>query len=242
MLSDPQLVERILSGEDSVTEFKPEGTSSRDIRKTLVAFANTVPEAGIAVLFIGIVNGKDIVGVRNADELQKTVRKICTEECYPEVVHVTRVLSHQGKHILTVMIGYSSRRPHFAGSAYVRVGSESVRATEQVYEDLISSRNDKARRILPFKGKEISVHCQWAVGLHKFGNLDQRKLGRAAFESHEFTARVAFCDAFCVQLTNLYSGETTSLPLSWLTIDWDVSNRRLKLRLIEETARSQARQ
>jgi hypothetical protein len=231
MLNDEQLLARIAAGEDSVTEFKPAGASDRDLRKTLVAFANSVPERGVAVLFIGIGNDKKVLGVENTDKLQKTIRKLCTEDCYPEIVNTARILTLSQKFVVAVMVAHSPKRPHFAGAAYVRVGSESVQATEQIYEALISSRNEKAARILQFLDQEITVYCSARLGVQHF--LSQSEPGgplvTISMRAQDFIARLAGCDAFCVQLRNRHSGADSSFPLSWVTIDWDVANRRLKL-------------
>ena|SRR5438093_783295 len=53
VLSDADLLARVLNFEDSFTERKP-SRDSRDWKKTLVAFANSAPIGFPAVLFIGV--------------------------------------------------------------------------------------------------------------------------------------------------------------------------------------------
>ena len=131
LLSDKELLDRVRSGEDSLTEFKPQTAGRSDFKKTLVAFANSVLESRVAILYIGIKNDGTIAGADNTDNLQKMIRKICEDECYPPISHTSRVIDCSGKHILAVMVGYSRERPHFSGAAYIRKGSESVRATPE---------------------------------------------------------------------------------------------------------------
>jgi hypothetical protein len=73
-ISDPWLMERLKQSEDPWVERKktPSG-DERGIRKMLVAFANSLREGQMAVLFIGASNDGKHPGIRNADELQKKV-------------------------------------------------------------------------------------------------------------------------------------------------------------------------
>ena len=235
MLNDEQLLARIQGGEDSLTEFKPNGANDHELRKTLVAFSNTVPSGGIAVLFIGIANDKNVLGVGNPDKLQKNIRKLCTETCYPEITHTARALLVSEKSVLAVMISHSVERPHFAGPAYIRIGSESVQATRQVYATLIASRNEKAARILQHVGRDITVHCTGNLGAQYFRPRSSMANILVGTEPHaqDFTARLLGCDAFCVLLQNRHTGADSSFPLNWITIDWDVAKQCLKLRLFQ---------
>jgi len=134
--------------EDNFIERKLEGVSSEDLRKTMVAFANSVPDGRYAVLYIGMDDQGNIAGVQNTDSLQKKISKYCIEDCYPAIAHRTEVLQRNGTSFIAVVIEPSRTKPHFSGAAYVRQGSQSVRATERLYDELILSRNDKARAIL----------------------------------------------------------------------------------------------
>jgi len=57
------------------------GAGAREFRKTIVAFANSVAEGEAAVLFIGVSDRGDIVGVGSPDSLQKTIREFCERDC-----------------------------------------------------------------------------------------------------------------------------------------------------------------
>src|SRR5207245_5167625 len=59
--------------------------------------------------------------------------------------------------VLAVMVPFSKARPHFAGKAYVRRGSESIEASEEMFRELIASQNDKARKLLQYKSKNITL-------------------------------------------------------------------------------------
>jgi len=62
-MTDEELKRRLSDFEDGWTERKEQGVSTDDVRKTLVAFANSVPDGEEAVLFIGISDKGKITGV-----------------------------------------------------------------------------------------------------------------------------------------------------------------------------------
>ena len=59
--------------------------------------------------------------------------------------------------------------PHFSGPAFVRRGSESIVASEKVYEELLASRTDKCRYMLRHKKEDITITARG-------GPLGDRKL------------------------------------------------------------------
>ncbi len=163
------LIARLKNHEDNFVERKPEGVNASEIRKSVVAFANSVPSGTTAVLFIGIHDGGGIQGVANPDKLQKTIREQCEKICYPPVVFSAEVLSIDSKAVVAVVIPSSKNKPHFSGPAFVRRGSESVAASPELFDELIFSRNDKVAAILQMRNALISV-----VSIqHKLGSTKQ---------------------------------------------------------------------
>ena len=165
-MNDEELKQRLADVEDGWTERKQEGVSTEDIRKTLVAFANSIPDGEEAVLFIGVSDqdGK-ITGVESSDKLQKTIGKIASESCYPPINHTARVITVNSNHVIAVIVRSSHNKPHFAGPAFVRSGSESKKASERVFEQLIASRISKARPLgeAMRRGERIAVF-HWTLG------------------------------------------------------------------------------
>jgi predicted HTH transcriptional regulator len=53
---------------------------------------------------------------------------------YPPIDYTTRVLTDGGKEFLCVIVAGSPNRPHSAGPAYVRVGSETVNASRDQFD------------------------------------------------------------------------------------------------------------
>jgi len=76
---------RLADYEDNFTERKPESANAGELRRTLVAFANSVPPERSAILFIGVHDNGQILGCSNPDATQKTIRKIAEQDCYPPI-------------------------------------------------------------------------------------------------------------------------------------------------------------
>jgi predicted HTH transcriptional regulator len=140
----PHLVARLRSHEDALVERKPESLSGSEIMAAVVAFANSVRPDMTGVIFFGVADDGSVMGVSNSDSLLKTLRKQLHQGCYPKIKYEAHVLEVDGKSIVAVEVPSSAERPHFAGGAYVREGSESVLASPVQYERLIASRHTVA--------------------------------------------------------------------------------------------------
>jgi len=97
-----------------------------------------------------------ILGVDDPEPLQKRVGD-AGEECYPAIRPSMTVLHVKGKQVLAVEVAYSEDKPHFGGPAYVRSGSRSLKASDSVYQDLLTSHCGKAGELLRWKGKYVTV-------------------------------------------------------------------------------------
>jgi hypothetical protein len=221
MLTDQEIKDRLLNFEDNFTERKTEG-DHKDFLKTICGFANSVLEGQIAILFIGVKNDGTIQGIKGHESLQKTIREICEDKCYPRVKYQTRILQRDGKNYLAILIPYSIDKPHFSGPAFIRKGSETVVASDEMFKELIYSRTSKLAEILKWKGKLITVE---AIG-KKLGstkpihNLQHR-------ESAE--CQLIECSPHIVRLKMISNDQYISEPLSKVVINYDEKKYRLKL-------------
>lgn len=218
-MPNDELIGRLDNHEDNFVERKPGNPNRDDIRRTVVAFANTVPEGRTGILFIGIRNDGSVEGVPNSDKLQKTVREVCEQDCYPPVRYSSEVLSLPDGNVLAVVVPASTNRPHFSGPAYVRRGSESVAASPEVFDELVHSRNDKTAAILKLKGKTISV-----LSL-------RHRLGEAKHMSDSGYREGAECivetaDAHTIRLQILASNAMVTEPLEHVTVSYDETKYR----------------
>jgi hypothetical protein len=155
--TDEDLLNWRTPSEDNFVERKT-STSATEWVKTVVAFANSAPQDRCAVLYIGVRDDGSVEGQVNLDAVQKTLHQKL-QAVFPAVEYSTRVLSTESKQFLCVLVPGSSNRPHFSGPAYVRVGSQSLEASKQQYDRLITERNSKASKILQYEGQPVNVQA-----------------------------------------------------------------------------------
>lgn len=151
------LLVRLSDAEDRFVERKPAAAGKGDLKRTIVAFANSVPNNRTAVLFVGVGDDGTLHGVPNPDKLQRDVRQLGENDCYPPIFVDSETVRVDGKVIVAILVSASKLRPHFAGPAYVRRGSESVNASEVEYEALINSRVSIVRQLQEWKGSVVTV-------------------------------------------------------------------------------------
>lgn len=219
------ITQRLLNKEDGFTERKPERAGTADFKKTLVAFANSVPEDKTAILYIGVSDNGELLGVLNPDSLQKNIREICEKDCYPPIKFQSQVVNSEGKDILAVTIPFSSNRPHFAGPAYIRRGSESVVASEEMFQELIYSRTSKVAEILKWKNKIVTVAVQGKLLGSPLYPIDKQY--RGIYKTHE--CRILECSPHYLKMQDISSGRNVSEPLSYIKLNYDEERYRLML-------------
>jgi hypothetical protein len=153
------------------------------------------------------------------------------EHCYPPINCRFEVLPQEdGKQVLAVEVLYDDDRPHFTGPAYVRVGSANKKASVEMFEELIASRHNKARVILKWKGKTVTVIAK----RKKLGDTDY--LGDNRYEEkHECTVEGG--SPHYVRLYIQASGRYVSEPIEKITIATD-EKKGGRLMLIVEGERA----
>jgi hypothetical protein len=83
------------------------------------------------------------------------VREEC-DKIYPPIVWRSQVYEKEHKFCIRVEIEYVGETPHFGGAAWIRHGSESVKANDQIFQKLIEFRNSKVRYPTAWLGKPIT--------------------------------------------------------------------------------------
>jgi Putative DNA-binding domain len=180
---------RLTDTEDHLTERKLEGVGASEFKRAIVAFANSTPPENTGALFIGVGPNGDIQGVGNADKLQRTLRKLAEQECYPPInIHCEVLKDGYGKEVVAVEIPYSTSRPHFGGSAWVRKGSESVEASAEEYRRLLLSQDDKRRHLLNNHDKLWTLEFQSKNPGEAWSLRDPTARGRIDCRVEEVTA------------------------------------------------------
>lgn len=215
-LSEVDLLARMRNFEDHFVERKTVG-DEKDWKKTAVAFANSAPVGLPAVLYIGVRDNGDIeTPQQNLDEVQKKFNRRM-QNVYPRIAYVPKIISEGGRQALAVIIPGSVLRPHFAGLAYVRRGSETHEASEEQFADLIAQRSSKSALILKSKGETATVITRTADS------------GKPKTNS----AIVVDCNHFYVTLQSVPHIPPSSFPLGHVEISYDNLKRRLQLEIAD---------
>ena len=224
-MTEAQLIEMLRTGqthESSAIERKPDGFKDREARKVIVAFANSTPEGQAAVLFIGLDDKTgQVLGVANADALQSRYSKVL-EECYPSITVHMHALAFEGKIVVAIVVPASSRKPHFAGGAYIREGSRSVLASDKLYDELILSRHDVVRELLKYKRAHTFLSVRGIN--YKLGS--QKPFQGGAYVEEIPDTKVEDCNGFSVTLYRLDSQVSFSENLKRVSISFDNKKNR----------------
>jgi len=121
-------------------EFKREYTA--DIRKEVVAFANS----GGGIIYIGINDNGEMVGLSNADEVLLQVPSMIRDSVKPDISIFTscNIEKRDGKSIVAVTVQRGTGRPYYIAEkglkpsgVFVRLGSASVPASDAAIRAMI---------------------------------------------------------------------------------------------------------
>jgi Schlafen, AlbA_2 len=210
--------------EDYLLERKTKG-DLKDLLKTLVAFANSVRPGHVATILIGERDDGTPEGLTAAevDEIQKRIRR-SAEQIYPSIIWRSMAYESAGKLCIRVEIEPSGDTPHFGGPAWVRRGSETVKASDAEFQRLIDIRSSMVRELVRWCGKKITLES-----LTRFGN------GHVSCQTTEVELIVINQFYISVKLAN----HASSFPLKDLSISWDDQRSQLKLILQREAVRQQ---
>ena len=169
--------------EDKNTEFKREYVE--DIKKTLVAFANT--DGGN--LYIGIDDDGNAVEVNNIDGVMLQVSNVIRDAIKPDLAMFCDITVEtvQDKKIVKITVNRGTARPYYLAAkgirpegVYVRQGASSVPASESAILSMIretaGDSYEEARSLL----QELTFHEADFVFENKqipFGEAQKRSLG-----------------------------------------------------------------
>ena len=215
--------------EDNLLERKTE-SDLKDLIKTLVAFSNSVQPGHKAVLLIGEKDDGKIQGVKNPDNIQKKIRKEC-DKIYPPILWSCKVYEKDKKFCVRVEIDYSGETPHFGGSAWIRKGSETIKASDEVFQRLIDLRSNLVKEISKWLMKDVTmIGEQASVPIPKpmgfLGHGIQHFTHRWEWDE---VAKIVFINNYWVTFEKKESNELISEPLKKLTLSFDNKNDRLKV-------------
>lgn len=120
--SRSELLRLIRGGEDTYLELKVKLSNSDKIAKGIVALANT--DGG--TMIFGVTDQLRIEGVRDADDVQAELARICRDEIYPPILPLLDCISFDNGRRIVALDIEGKRRPYRTrdGRFYLRFGSE----------------------------------------------------------------------------------------------------------------------
>ncbi|MFZ1320256.1 MAG: ATP-binding protein [Ignavibacteria bacterium] len=218
-----------LTWEDNLLEKKVE-SDLKDILKTIVGFANTVKPGHIATLLIGEKDDGSVSGVSNPDNIQRKIRETC-DKIYPPIIWKSNVYTKEEKTCVIVEIEYDGETPHFGGSAWIRKGSETIKANDEIFQNLINLRNGKVFELSKWFNKKISVHLDETAPVHRTGNSSSISsifnTIQHRWPKNGITAKIISVNNFWITLES--EGKNKSEPLNKINLSFDDDNKRLKI-------------
>lgn len=107
-------------------------------------------------LVIGEKDDGSVQGVKNPENIQRNVREVASK-IYPSILYKCKAYEKEGKACVRVEIEYSGETPHFGGPAWVRQGSASKEASDEILQKLIEFRLSKVRELAMWLDKDVIV-------------------------------------------------------------------------------------
>ncbi len=171
---------------------KPEGTTleykrqyTEDIRKTVIAFANT--DGG--EIFIGISDDGSVYGVEDADAVMLQVSHAMIVAIRPDITMqlVCEAVEMSGRHVVLIRVQRGVSRPYYLASkglrpegVYVRIGASTVPASDSTILKLIRETGGDHYESLRSLQQELSfqdANKTFADEGIPFGHEKMRTLG-----------------------------------------------------------------
>ena len=180
-----------------------------------MAFANSVRPGHVATILIGEENDGKVPGVSDPDRRQRDIRDEL-EKIYPAIEWRQTLYEKGGKPCIRIEIEFSGETPHFGDAAWVRVGSETIKASEAMLQRLVDLRSSKTIEISKWVGRNVTGH--WATD-------------RVGFQPNwmALECKVIKVTGFYCTLERPGTMGRISEPLQWVDISWDDRRERLSL-------------
>ena len=222
-------LEENIHWEDNLLENKLE-SDLKDLLKTMVAFSNSVVPGHKAVINIGIDDQGEIKGVTNPDQIQKNIRKEA-DKIYPSIVWRSQVIENQKTAFVRVEIEYSGNAPHFGGPAWVRKGSETVKASDEVFQKLIDLRTDIIFELNKWLGKRVTILGNiHSIPSPRDVNLEvPRLISQHRLPLSEQEAELVAANRYWIRFYIISQGIYYVEPIKKLTLTFDQKHERLQI-------------
>ncbi len=207
------MLEKQTPWEDHLLERKTD-RDLKDIRRTAIAFANSVRPDHTAMIEVGEGNDGTVTGLANPDVQQRKIREEL-DKIYPPIVWRQQLYEKEGKTCIRIQIDYSGETPHFGDAAWIRQGSETIKASDVMLQKLIALRSSKVRELMKWVGKVVTV--SWSAGQHGISGPNWTVFPCEVLKVTEYFSTFRTSDA---------GRAPQSEPNSWLDLSWDDRNNR----------------
>lgn len=178
-----ELLRLIRGGEDSYLELKIKLSNSEKIAKGIVALANT---NGGTMVF-GVTDNLRVEGVRNPEEVQAELVRICREEIYPPLLPLIDSIAYDNGRIIVVLDVEGKRRPYRTrdGRFYLRVGAEKREVSRRELSDWLDEIRPLDYENIPLQDVDETDFDDGL--LWSFANaFDNDALGRNIYQTADF--------------------------------------------------------
>jgi ATP-dependent DNA helicase RecG len=148
------LMQMIAAGESQRVEFKTSGADTDAVAKEVCAFLNS--DGG--TLIVGVSDNGKVVGVEDAPQAAESIQQHLLDGISPKASWSVNVATTDGKEVIVIDVPRGHESPYVYGSGiFVRSGTQSVFATSEVINRLISRRGAEEIRWerLPALGVEV---------------------------------------------------------------------------------------
>lgn len=178
-----ELLRLIRGGEDTYLELKIKLSNPEKIAQEIVALANT---AGGTMIF-GVTDQLRIEGVRNPEQVQEELVRICRGEIYPPIIPFIDVIAFDsGRRVVTLDID-GKHRPYRTtdGRFYLRIGAEKREARREEISALLDEIRPLGYENIPVIGADESDFDDSL--LWSFANaFEDEFLGRNLYQTADF--------------------------------------------------------
>lgn len=224
LFSEKELRALLARAENPLVERKTEG-DFKDIRRTAVAFANSLPVGVPGIIFYPAKDDGTAEKQLNLDSVQKKIVDQLKRP-FPPLLFTFRVVEALGIDVLAIIVFGSETRPHFSDRSFVRRGSQTFEASSEEFDRLIAERNSKTRKILESRGSAVTLSEM---------NLPDAK-AHALQGQHKFRAEaiVIDCNQFWVTLGKIVGRQPDerSYPLYRVQLSFDDVAKRLEIEVL----------
>ena len=178
-----ELLRLIRGGEDTYLELKIKLSNSDKIAKGIVALANT--DGGTMVF--GVTDNLRVEGVRNPEEVQSELVRICREEIYPPLLPLIDCIAYDNGRQIVVLDVEGKRRPYRTrdGRFYLRVGAEKREVSRDELSDWLNEIRPLAYENIPLQNvgeADFDDGLLWSFA----GAFDDDVLGKNLYQTGEF--------------------------------------------------------